>query len=407
METYFKMAWRNLWRNKKRTIITIASIFFAILLSLLMRAMQKGTYSHMLHNVVQSYSGYIQIQQKDFWDEKTIDYSFSNSDDLISKVNSIDNVTLAVPRLESFALASIGNKTKGALVIGIDPNAEDQLTKLAQKLRKGKIIDINSKGALVSERLAKYLKLDVNDTVVLIGQGYHGISAADKFVVEGIIKIPHPELDNKTIYLPLPVCQDFYSTENMLTSISLNLDNIEKMDKTIKEIETVLNNDEYAVKSWKEIMPELVQMIESDNASGLIFLILLYIIIAFGIFGTVLMMTAERKREFGVIIALGMQKLKLEIILITEMIIIGILGIISGIIASIPIILYFVYNPIKFSGESAKAYEQFGFEAVMPFAWQIDYFINQSLAVVVIIIIAIIYPITSVTRIKVSKALRA
>ncbi|MFC2132568.1 FtsX-like permease family protein, partial [Bacteroidota bacterium] len=135
--------------------------------------------------------------------------------------------------------------------------------------------------------------------------------------------------------------------------------------------------------------------------------ILLYIIIAFGIFGTVLMMTAERKREFGVIIALGMQKLKLEIILITEMIIIGILGIISGIIASIPIILYFVYNPIKFSGESAKAYEQFGFEAVMPFAWQIDYFINQSLAVVVIIIIAIIYPITSVTRIKVSKALRA
>ena len=401
------MAWRNIWRNRRRTLITIASIFFAMLLSLVMRAFQKGSYSHMVHNVVQSYSGYIQVQDKKYWDEKIIDHSLAYSEDVINQINNIDNVTLAVPRLESFALASHLNNTKGVLVMGIDPDAEDQLTKISSKLTKGSLLKDKSPGVLVSERLAKFLDVDINDTLVLIGQGYHGASAADKFPVEGIIKIPHPDLDNKLIYISLAACQEFYSAENRLSSISLNIDDIERLNKTIKEIESEISTEEYAVKSWKDLMPELVQMIESDNASGMIFLLLLYLIIGFGIFGTVLMMTAERKREFGVIVALGMQKFKLELILITEMIIIGILGILSGIVGSIPIILYYFHNPISFSGQNAEIFEQYGFEPIMPMAWQLDYFIEQSLIVIVIIVLAVLYPMASVTRIKVNEALRA
>ena len=401
------MAWRNIWRNKRRTLITIASIFFAMLLSLVMRSFQKGSYSHMVHNVVQSYTGYIQVQDKKYWDEKIIDNSLSYSEKLINQINNIKNVTLAVPRLESFALASYGNNTKGAIILGTEPDAENNLTKLSSKIIRGKQFEKQGRGLLVAEKLAKYLKVDINDTLVLIGQGYHGVSAADKFPVAGIIKIPHPELNNKLIYISLSACQEFYSAENRLTSISLNIDDIEKLNKTIKEIESGINTEEYAVKSWKNLMPELVQMIESDNAGGMIFLFLLYIIIGFGIFGTVLMMTTERKREFGVMVALGMQKFKLELILISEMIIIGILGVLSGIIGSIPIILYYYHNPLEFAGESAEIFENFGFEPIMPMAWQLDYFIEQSLIVIVIVILAILYPMASVTRIKVHKALRA
>ncbi len=400
------MAWRNIWRNRRRTLITIASIFFAMLLSLVMRAFQKGSYSHMVKNVVQSYTGYIQVQDKKYWDEKIIDNSLAYSEETINKISSVKNVSLVSPRLESFALVSHGNNTKGAIVLGIDPEAENKLTKLSSKIISGNMLSEDSRGVLVSERLAKYLKVELNDTLVLIGQGYHGVSAADKFPVEGIIKIPQPDLDNKLIYLLLPTCQEFYSAENRLTSISLNINDIEKMNKCKKEIEFALNNEEYAVKTWKDLMPELVQMIESDNAGGMIFLFLLYMIIGFGIFGTVLMMTTERKREFGVIVALGMQKFKLELILITEMIIIGILGILSGIIGSIPIIQYYYHNPLKFAGESAEIFENFGFEPIMPMAWQLDYFIEQSIIVIVIIILSVMYPLYSVTRIKVHKALR-
>jgi len=132
VKKYIKMAWRNIWRNKRRTIITIASIFFAMLLSLVMRSFQKGTYSHMVNNVVQSYSGYIQVQDIKYWNEKIIDNSLAYSEDVIEKINAVENVTLAVPRLESFALASSGNNTKGVLVMGIDPEAEDELTLISK-----------------------------------------------------------------------------------------------------------------------------------------------------------------------------------------------------------------------------------------------------------------------------------
>ena len=153
----------------------------------------------MVKNVVQSYTGYIQVQDKKYWDEKIIDNSLAYSEETINKISSVKNVSLVSPRLESFALVSHGNNTKGAIVLGIDPEAENKLTKLSSKIISGNMLSEDSRGVLVSERLAKYLKVELNDTLVLIGQGYHGVSAADKFPVEGIIKIPQPDLDNKLI----------------------------------------------------------------------------------------------------------------------------------------------------------------------------------------------------------------
>jgi ABC-type antimicrobial peptide transport system permease subunit len=153
--------------------------------------------------------------------------------------------------------------------------------------------------------------------------------------------------------------------------------------------------------------PELVQQIQSDNASGKIMLGVLYIIIAFGVFSTVLMMTAERQREFGVMISIGMQKLKLAGIVVVELIFIGILGILSGILASIPIIFIGYHNPIRLSGDIAESMESFGMEPVMPFAMIDTYFLWQALVVIVIILVAILYPVYSITRVKEIEALRA
>jgi len=141
MKEYLKIAWRNIWRNKRRTLITAASITFAVFIALVMRSFQLGTYSHMINNVVQAYTGYIQIQQANFKDDRTVENTFVLSDTLLDKINSVDNVTLAVPRFESFALASSGLQTKGVLVIGINPSNEIQLTKLDEKLVKIRLTD--------------------------------------------------------------------------------------------------------------------------------------------------------------------------------------------------------------------------------------------------------------------------
>ncbi len=465
-----KLAWRNILRNKKRTIITVASIFFAILMALCMRSFQLGSYSHMIKNVIETYIGYVQIQHKEYFDDKVLENSIEYNQELIDKIKSDNNVIVATPRIETMALASSGDYSKAALIMCILPEEENRLTKLTDRLVKYRLtpeaiaeikkedipedffhkldslenssysntlkieidFDIEGEeaekyiplitkhsafksdylkadddGILIADRMAKYLGIDVGDTLILIGQGYQGASATDIFPVRGILKFPTPTLDNMLIYMTLNKANDYLSVGNKITSVTLSLDNTSDkgLEETAENLKQILG-DEYAVKTWKQLNKELVQQIKADEDSGFLMIYILYLIIAFGILGTVLMMTAERKREFGMMVAVGMSKLKLASIIILEMIFIGLLGIVSGIAASIPIILYFVSNPIRLTGEMAATIESYGMEPLMPVAWQADFFIAQSLVMIVIILIATLYPLIKILRLKEVKALR-
>ena len=186
MKKNILMAWRNLWRNRKRTFITIASIFFGVLIATLMSSMQEGSYSSMIKNVVRLYSGYIQIQEKDYWKNKVINNSIATSDSLNSAISQIKEITSYTSRLESFLLASSREFTKGSRIIGINPEEENKVTELEKRLKSGTYLRKGDEGVLLSSDLARYMNIEPMDTIVLIGQGYHGMSAAGKFPVRGI-----------------------------------------------------------------------------------------------------------------------------------------------------------------------------------------------------------------------------
>ena len=405
MRYYMTMAWRNIWRNKRRSLITISSILFAVFFSIVMRGFQLGSYQKMVDNVVQAYTGYIQVFDRNYQVDKIIENTFLISDDLVSEMEKSENVTLALPRLESFALASSGNQTKGVLLVGTDPAKDDQLTHLSKKLVKGNYLSMGDSAAMVSERLAKFLKLDVGDTLVLISQGYHGAGAAGKYSVKGILRFPSPDLDNKLVYLPLGMAQQFFSAENRVTSVSINLKESKNLAGTAALLQNKLG-DQYDVRTWDKILVELVQQIESDNASGKIMLALLYLIVGFGVFGTVQMMTNERRREFGVVVAVGMQKYKLGLILALEIFIMGILATLGGIALSIPVVYMGYIHPIRLTGDMAQSLINYGMEPVMPMAWETGFFISQTLVAMLIILVAVILPVLNVTRLSVTKALR-
>ena len=400
-----KMAWRNIWRNKRRTLITTASIFFAVLFAILMRAIQLGSYQNMVDNVVQAYTGYIQVFDKDYQEDKSIDNSILLSDQLIAQIEKQNAVTLAVPRLESFALASSGNQTKGVMLVGTDTDKDDQLTQLSNKIVDGRYLKPGERGIMVSERLAHYLKAEVADTIVLISQGYHGIGAADQYPVVGILRFPSPDLDNKAIFMDLSQCQEFYSAPDLVSSISININNEKKLHHLVKSLQNDLG-DQYDVRSWEKILTQLVQQIQGDNVSGLVMLALLYMIVGFGVFGTVQMMTNERRKEFGVMVAVGMQKKRLGGVLIMEMILIGLLGTLAGIVISIPIVYGLYIHPITLTGEMADTIVAYGMEPIMPTAWETGYLFSQAGVVLIIVSVAIFLPILWVTRLNVIKSLR-
>jgi len=401
-----KIAWRNIWRNKRRTLITVASIFFAVFFALIMRSFQKGSYSHMIKNVVKAYTGYIQIHRAGYTGDETVNNALFYTDSLRQKINLADNVKTLIPRLESFALASSEAQSKVAMVVGIEPEVENKMTKLEAKLLRGAYLEKNGEGVLVAEKLANYLKLDVNDTLVMLGQGYHGMSAAGKYPVRGIVHFPSPKLNNLMIYMTLRNAQNLLSLENGLSTLVVDLQNEDDLESTVEELENRLG-EKYEVKSWQESLPELVQQIESDNAGGVLMLGILYIIIGFGIFGTVLMMVAERRREFGVMVAIGMHKTKLTIIVAIEMVFMAFLGLLGGAIASSPIMAYYYLNPIQLTGEMATMMEQFGIEAVMPLAFEWSVYSNQIGTVAIIVMIASAYPLFQILKLNLIRSLRS
>jgi ABC-type antimicrobial peptide transport system permease subunit len=161
------------------------------------------------------------------------------------------------------------------------------------------------------------------------------------------------------------------------------------------------------VMSWSELQPELVSMIEADRAGGVVMKGILYMIITFGIFGTILMMISERKRELGVMIAIGMQRIRLGTVLFTETLMMGLLGAMVGIVGSIPLAYYFFKNPIPLTGDAAKTMIEMGIEPYMYFSMHPDVFTIQALTVFIITLVIAVFPIYKSFTIRLTNALRA
>ena len=406
MNTLIKMAWRNLWRNKKRTILTLLSIFMALFLSLFTRSMQVGSYNSMIQNAVKFSTGYIQIHKKGYWENKSISETFLYKNDIYSIISQNENINFALPRIESYALASSGKHTKGSLVIGTHPELENELNNYSDKIVDGEYFSSNDKSVILGDKLAEFLNIGVNDTVVMLGQGYQGITAAAQYPVKGIVHFPLPDLNNKVIVMPLEEAQYYYAAENRLTSLSLMLEDAENIDETISFLNNNLSDD-YEVMAWDEMNREMVQAIESDNIGGIIMLGILYTVIGFGVFGTIMMMTMERRKEFAVLVSVGMQKTKLLLVVVFETILIGIVAVILGVIVAYPVLLYFYHNPIPLTGDIATSMELFGVEPVLPFSVKPTIFINQTLSVIAIAIVAVLYPLSVILKFDVLKAMRS
>ena len=207
------------------------------------------------------------------------------------------------------------------------------------------------------------------------------------------------------VYLSLEYSQWLYSAPNRITSLSLMIDETSELDEVHSEVSNLFN-EKYEVMTWPELMPELVQGIEVDNAGGIIMLGILYVIIGFGIFGTVMMMTAERTKEFGILISVGMKKWRLSLVSLLESLFLSFIGVLAGIIVCIPILYYLNQNPIPLTGEMAELMLKFGLDPIVPFRFAPNIFIDQFLTVIIIAMISALYPLSFIRKLNPVKAIR-
>jgi ABC-type lipoprotein release transport system permease subunit len=402
---YLSLSWRNIWRNKKRTIIVASSVFFAVILAAFMRSAQLGSYSYMIDSSAKLFTGYLQIQGENYWEKRSLDESIVIERSIVDKLTRIPSVTHLTPRLEAFALISHENTTKVSQVIGIDPVLENKFTKVEEKLIKGTYLKEELDGLLMGSGLANMLNADIGDSIVIYGQGFHGQIAAAIVPISGIIKLPFKAMDNAMIFLPLPLAQKVFSCEDRITSLPMLVDNIHHLPEVEVAVNQFLTEGQISML-WNEMMPDLEQSIQIDNVSGLIMLAILYIVIAFGIFGTVMMMVSERAKEFAILISVGMRRKRLLLVLAIETLLVSFVGVIVGILSSIPIIIYFVYNPINLTGEMTELYDKLNIEPILSFSAEPSIFISQALVILIIAIVTIIYPLLFIRRLDPARTIK-
>ena len=406
MKTLIKIAWRNLWRNRRRTILTASTVVLALFMALFMRSMQFGSYEQMIKAGVNQV-GDLQVHDTGYQANQSIDRAFFYRKSIGKTLAGIKGIKRVLPGLKTFSLASYGKQTKGVLISGIDAVLQNQQNHLSGRIIRGKYLTGNNNDVLMGDKLAEFLKIRVGDTLVLLGQGYRGITAYGISKVSGIFHMPSIQMNSQLVFMNLKAAQDFvYPYQSgLLTSLSVFLKDPAKLESEKKEIERRLGSG-YEVIPWETMLSDILQTIKVDNITGQLMLLILYIIAAFGIFSTILMMTMEKRKQYAIMVSIGMERRRLVWVSIFETFIISVIGIIIGLLLGSPVIYYLHFHPIPITGDVAKMYLEFNIEPVLPFSIKAHIFISQTIIVLVLSLLSSLYPIIYLSRFNILNAFR-
>jgi len=404
----FKIAWRNIYRNKKRSLITITSVFAALFLIILMRALQFGFYDKLIETVVESYAGYVEIHADGFWDNQSLDNSMQVDQQLLDDIQSVEGVENIVQRLQTFSLISVGEKTKGGVINGINLSEELKITDWNKKMVSGSF-DLSDNEIIIAKGIAEFFDISENDTLILYGQGYRGMMAAGKYPVKGVIDLKNPDLNKIGLFMTMESVRNYVSSDEISTHIIIGKEKYYDEGKIVEDLGLILSDD-YEVMTWKETLPEIEQTITADSAGGLIMAFILYVIVVFGMFGTVLMMTEERKYEFGVLISIGMSRIRLFGIILVETIVLSMAGVVLAVMFTYPISIYYNINPIDMAilmGDGAvQMIEEMGFSPMIPMSISWDIPLSHSLIIFIFSLLISIYPAIKISKLNPVKSMK-
>ncbi|MBC8439510.1 MAG: ABC transporter permease [Deltaproteobacteria bacterium] len=355
MSIELKMAWRNIWRNPRRTLLTISAIAFASMILVFMLSFQLGCYETMINTSVKISTGHLQIQAQGYLKDKKMRLVIKNPDKVakfLDTVKGIDNYTF---RTSGFALVSSDKRTYGVVVTGIDPLKEANVSSIKSLVRKGSYLKEDDEyAALIGELLLNNLKVNINDEITILGQGRDGSIAAAVLTIKGIFSSGIDEFDRNVIMMGLKGFQEIFSMGTSVHEAVITADSLGDVSMIKQNIQnnflTIKGDDSLAVPDWMEIMPGLLQGIQMDLVSGIIMYIILVIVVAFSIFNTFLMAILERTREFGVMMAIGTSPSRITKLVMLESICMTIVGIVLGIIIGSLVTLYFQKYGIFIAG---------------------------------------------------------
>lgn len=352
----FMLAWRNLWRHRRRTLITLSSIAIGFGLAVLFIGIGDGSHNSMIRNAIQFGEGHIAVQPRGYLEAPANHKYLGEGDRLLQQLTALEIPGQIAPRISLQVLASTAYNSVGAVLEGLAILDDPKVQRLRPMLVEGGwIAPGDHRGILIGAGMARKLKVRVGSKVVLMAGRQGGDSQAQLVRVRGIFQSQMSELDDFLVLSDLAFARRFLEGEGAdlkqapVTRLSVFLDDDSATALWKHRIARQLATADVAVLDWREMMPQLVQFIVVDDAGNYLFLVMVMALVVFGIVNTVLMSVLERTREFGLLRALGLSRRHLLLLVFCESLLLSLLAVVTGWVVGGGTHVWFSIHGIDFS----------------------------------------------------------
>ena len=401
---------RNLFRNWRRTLLTCAAISFGLAMMVWTINLQNGSYQEMTRNGISQMAGHVVLQadgyQKDPKPERTV----TGADELAGQLAETFPEATITQRINLAGILVSPTNNIAAGIRAILPDAEATIGDMDDKLIDGAWLAADDeRGIIIGAGMAETLSAEVGDKLVFMGQNGTEEMESRLFRVRGVFRTGGADFDGRVGFVHLEAGRALLRQPDVANQIAVHLDDARAAFGATEETEKLLGRDGLDIRSWRDALPELYALIQVDRQSSDIMMSVIGIIVAMGVLNTVLMSVLERTRELGVLMAIGMRKRKIALMVLAEGMFLGIIGTIGGVLFGLIPSYYTVVYGLDFSQWMGETFETNGIamSAVMHGAWDPRRMGVYALGAVIFTVLAAIYPAWRVTRLQPVDAMRS
>ena len=359
IDMLFRLAWRNLWRNKLRTGIMLGAMVFGLMGVVAMMGFLSGMYGSMIHNAIAWQTSHIQIQNTLYLDDPDIKHTIVGLAEVEKAVSALPGLKGWSARFVADGMVASARSNRGVRINGIDAAAESTVTPLADNITRGEWLSEEGRNpVLVSEKTATRLKLRIGSKVVLTFTDASGDVGGAAFRVRGIFKTPSTSFDDGNVFVRRTDLTGLAGIDGA-HEVAVLLENDDAamvQAKRLRDDEAIPVGNR--IRDWQQVQPLLASLINQQGLSNAIMLGIFVVAMGFGIVNIMLMSVFERTREFGVLMAVGMQKHRVFLLIMLETTWLGITGAGLGLLASLVLIalLQFTGIPLRAMAEGLGAF---------------------------------------------------
>ncbi len=404
MKTLIKISWRNIWRNRSRTIVIITAIILGLMGGIFSAAMRLAMEQQQFEDTIDNQVSHIQIHHPEFIANPEAQYRIPGGNEIAKELKEREDITVASPRMVTDGMISSANMNSGVRIKGVDPVIECKTTGLDQLIVDGEYFTAEGRipSILIGRALANDLNAGVGSRLVLTFQDIEGEMISSSFRVEGLYKITARRFEERTVFVKSSVINELIGEENAVTEIAIFLeepDNYRSISRDISEI-----YPETKVRHWADLEPSLYYSLEVLNESLIWILIIIIMAVSFGLLNTILMSILERVRELGVLLAIGMKRARVFSMIVIETTIISIIGGATGLVLSWIMINILGNTGVNIPG--GEGLEEFGYASVLYPRIETSFYFEIAVVIVIFAILASIYPAWKAIRLQPAEAVR-